>query len=52
MKKSKRRKLEAAGWAVGSVQEFLDQSKRTVHVRKARGRKSKVTRCDLKDGGS
>ena len=26
MKKSKRRKLEAAGWAVGSVQEFLGLS--------------------------
>ena len=26
MKKSKRTKLEAAGWAVGSVQEFLGLS--------------------------
>ena len=26
MKKSKRAKIEAAGWAVGSVQDFLGQS--------------------------
>jgi hypothetical protein len=52
MKKSKRRKLEAAGWVVGSVQEFLDQSKRTIPVRTARGRKFKVAKRDLEDGGN
>ena len=61
MKKSKRRQLEAAGWAVGSVQEFLglpdteavriemklslDQSE---GAKTTRGRKSKVAKCDLK----
>jgi hypothetical protein len=61
MKKRKRRKLEAAGWAVGSAQEFLslsdadaaliemklslDQSEGT---KTTRGRISKVAKCGLK----
>lgn len=59
MKKSKRRKLEAAGWAVGSVREFLGLSdadaaliemKQSLDQKRGtpRGLKSKVAKCDLR----